>query len=168
MTAKNSVLRTSTRDEDLVGKDSLRLWLRLLNTTNLIEQYVRRKLRTEFNCTLPKFDVLAELGRSEKPQTMSELSRQLMVSNGNATGVIDRLQRDGLVQRLSSEDDRRVQYISLTKTGKLAFKRMAAAHETWITELMSGLRKTEIKEYNERLRQFKNTILKYLEETDNA
>lgn len=168
MTAKNSVIRTSTRDEDLVGKDSLRLWLRLLNTTNLIEQYVRKKLRIEFNCTLPKFDVLAELGRSETPQTMSELSRQLMVSNGNATGVIDRLQRDGLVQRLNSVDDRRVQYISLTKAGRMAFKKMAAAHETWITELMSGLKKSEVKQFNERLSQLKNTIFKYLEETDNA
>lgn len=168
MTAKNVVIRTSTRDEDLVGKDSLRLWLRLLNSTNLIEQYVRKKLRVEFNCTLPKFDVLAELGRSEKPQTMSELSRRLMVSNGNATGVIDRLQRDGLVQRLSSADDRRVQYISLTKAGRQAFKKMAVAHETWIAELMSGLKKSEIKQLNEQLRHLKNIILTSLETAYNA
>lgn len=168
MTAKNIFIRTSTRDEDLVGKDSLRLWLRLLNTTNLIEQYVRKKLRIEFNCTLPKFDVLAELGRSKKPQTMSELSRQLMVSNGNATGVIDRLHRDGLVQRLSSADDRRVQYISLTKAGRKAFEKMAAAHETWISELMSQFKKSEIKEFNEQLRHLKNTIIKSLEEIENA
>lgn len=166
MTVKSNIIRESLSEDIPAGKDSLRLWLRLLNTTSLMQQYVRRKFRVEFNFTLPKFDVLAELSRSEKPQTMSELSRQLMVSNGNATGVIDRLQRDGLVQRLSSADDRRVQYISLTKEGKQAFRKMAVAHEAWITELMSGLRKSEIKQFNEQLRHLKNTILKSLEVTD--
>jgi DNA-binding MarR family transcriptional regulator len=168
MTVKNNVFIKSISEEVPPGKDSLRLWLRLLNTTNLLEQYVRKKFRMEFDFTLPKFDVLAELSRSEKPQTMSELSRQLMVSNGNATGVIDRLQRDGLVQRLSSADDRRVQYISMTKKGRQAFRKMAVAHETWITEIMSGLKKSEIKQFNEELRHLKNIIVKSLEETDNA
>lgn len=166
MTAKKMISQIETGDAYLLGKESLRLWLRLLGSTNLVEQYLRNKLRTEFNTTLSKFDVLAELERSQKPQNMTALSRQLMVTNGNVTGVIDRLQKDGLVQRLNSTDDRRMQYISLTRKGRRAFNRMAAANETWITKLFSGLKKSEIKQLSEQIRIIKNSIVKTLEKTD--
>ena len=121
------------------SKRSLRIWLRLLGCTTLIEQAVRARLRDEFKVTLPQFDVLAELDAAGEPQTMSALSRRLMVSNGNVTGVIDRLARADLVTRTPSSDDRRVQFIALTAVGQRRFATMAAAHEGWVDELIGGL-----------------------------
>jgi DNA-binding MarR family transcriptional regulator len=114
------------------SKESLRLWLRLLTCESMIEQHVRTKLRETFAITLPQFDVLAELDYVGKPLTMTELSTQLMVSNGNITGVVDRLVRDAYVERLPSPGDRRVQLISLSNKGKQEFKKMARQHELWI------------------------------------
>jgi len=121
------------------GKQPLRLWLRLLTCANLIEQQVRGRLRDTFAVTLPQFDVLAELDAAGEPQTMTALSNRLMVSNGNVTGVIDRLERAGMVERCASTRDRRVQYIALTASGRMRFTEMAAAHEGWIAELLGGL-----------------------------
>ena len=121
------------------SKRSLRIWLRLLGCSTLIEQQVRARLRAEFGITLPQFDVLAELDAADGPQTMSALSRRLMVSNGNVTGVIDRLERVGLVRRAASAEDRRVQYIALTAAGRRRFATMAAAHERWIDGLLGDL-----------------------------
>lgn len=121
------------------SKRSLRIWLRLLGCSTLIEHTVRVRLRDEFGITLPQFDILAELDAAGEPQTMSALSRRLMVSNGNVTGVIDRLARAGLVSRTVSTDDRRVQFIALTPRGRRRFAAMAAAHEQWIDELLGGL-----------------------------
>jgi len=121
------------------GKQALRLWLRLLACTNQVEQQVRQRLRGEFDITLPQFDVLAELDAADGPQTMSALSRRLMVSNGNVTGVIDRLVRAGLVGRSVSPTDRRVQYIALTTVGRQRFATMAAAHESWVASLFAGV-----------------------------
>ena len=124
---------------EVPSKRSLRIWLRLLSSTTLIEQAVRARLRDEFKVTLPQFDVLAELDAAGEPQTMSALSRRLMVSNGNVTGVIDRLARADLVTRTPSPDDRRVQFIALTAVGRRRFATMAAAHEGWVHELIGGL-----------------------------
>ncbi|MDX1593873.1 MAG: MarR family transcriptional regulator [Gammaproteobacteria bacterium] len=123
----------------VTGKRSLRLWLRLLGCSTLIEQHVRTRLRDTFRVTLPQFDVLAELDAAGAPQTMSALSRRLMVSNGNVTGVIDRLERVGLVQRTPSTEDRRVHYIALTPHGRRRFAAMAAAHEGWVDALLGEL-----------------------------
>ena len=121
------------------SKQALRLWLRLLSCENTIEQQLRQRLRERFNVTLPQFDVLAELEHSGKPMTMSALSRDLMVSNGNITGVVDRLVRDSYVRREASTTDRRVQYISLTEDGLTRFQTMAAEHERWVVDTFSGL-----------------------------
>ena len=125
------------------SKRSLRIWLRLLGSATLIEQQVRARLRDTFDITLPQFDVLAELDAAGEPQTMSALSRRLMVSNGNVTGVIDRLVRAGLVRRTPSAEDRRVQYIALTPKGRRRFTTMATAHEGWIDELLGGLEQAD-------------------------
>jgi DNA-binding MarR family transcriptional regulator len=121
------------------SKRSLRIWLRLLSCSTLIEQQVRGRLRDDFGITLPQFDVLAELDAAGEAQTMSALSRRLMVSNGNVTGVIDRPERAGLVARRPSADDRRVHYIALTTRGRRRFATMAEAHEQWIDALLGQL-----------------------------
>ncbi len=118
---------------------SLRLWLRLLTCVTLIENHVRRRLRSEFNTTLPRFDLLAQLARHQQGLRMNELSRLMMVSGGNITGITDGLEKDGLVERVVSPDDRRAWQVCLTPSGRETFARMATAHEGWIAGLMSSL-----------------------------
>lgn len=145
------------------GKQSLRLWLRLLACENLVEQTVRARLRTDFDITLPQFDVLSELEHAGDALTMSQLSQKLMVSNGNVTGVVDRLERDGYVRRRASETDRRVQYIELTDKGIVAFREMARTHEHWIEDLFSHLGANDIKALINGLGRVKDSIVDELE-----
>lgn len=140
------------------GKQSLRLWLRLLACENLIEQTVRARLRIAFDITLPQFDVLSELEHAGSALTMSQLSQKLMVSNGNVTGVVDRLERDGLVRRRASSTDRRVQYIELTEQGISLFRDIASEHEHWIENLLGDLSPNEIKALIAGLGKAKDSI----------
>ncbi len=140
------------------GKQSLRLWLRLLACENLIEQTVRTRLRVAFDITLPQFDVLSELEHAGNALTMSQLSQKLMVSNGNVTGVVDRLERDGLVRRRASSTDRRVQYIELTEQGVSLFRDIASEHERWIENLLGDLSANEIKTLIAGLGKAKDSI----------
>ena len=137
----------------------LRLWLRLLSTSNLIEQHIRGRLRSEFGITLPQFDVLSELERAGEAQTMSALSQRLLVSNGNITGVVDRLEREGLVRRRPAARDRRVLYIELTAKGGALFQRMAKAHQAWLTALFNELPPDDISQLSDRLGQLKRTVV---------
>ena len=121
------------------SKEAIRTWLRLLSCEARVEQTLRTRFRLQFSVTLPQFDVLSELERAGKPLTMSQLSRELMVSNGNVTGVIDRLEKGGLVSRHRADHDRRVQYIDLTASGRAEFNRMARQHEAWIDEMFENL-----------------------------
>jgi DNA-binding MarR family transcriptional regulator len=125
----------------------LRTWLRLLACTNIIEGHIRGALREKFDTTLPRFDLLAQLdaASAEAPRglTMSELSRRLMVTNGNLTGLVDRLAREGLVARRVSPPDRRTQMISLTAAGKQALGAMTPDHATWVRDMFSGLTDAE-------------------------
>ena len=120
-------------------KESIRTWLRLLSCETVIEQQLRSLFRTHFSVTLPQFDVLSELERTGEQMTMSELSRELMVSNGNVTGVIDRLEKNGFVTRTRAEHDRRVQYIELTPKGLGEFNEMARHHASWLDDMLSDL-----------------------------
>lgn len=126
-------------DAPVQSRDRLRLWLRLLACTTTIEQVIRAKLRAEFDTTLPRFDVLAILARSDKGLTMSELSRGLMVSNGNVTGLIDRMAEEGLVMRIPHPGDRRSSYVALSRKGRERFDEMAARHAGWIDDMFEGL-----------------------------
>jgi DNA-binding MarR family transcriptional regulator len=119
--------------------DDLRLWLRLLTCCNLIEGDIRSRLRTDFETTLPRFDLMAQLLRVPEGMKMSELSRHMMVTNGNITGITDQLEKEGLVERIKVASDRRSSIIRLTPKGKRSFKRMADAHEQWIRGLFGSL-----------------------------
>jgi len=121
------------------SKQSLRLWLRMLSCTTRIENIIRERLRQDFNTTLPRFDVMAALDRNPDGLSMGELSRYLMVSNGNVTGVVNRLVDDGLVTRSLSPSDRRSHLVKLTSEGRTTFQHMAQIHEGWIDELFSEI-----------------------------
>lgn len=120
-------------------KTRLRLWLKLLKVTRRVEGELRENLRSEFGSTLPRFDVMAALNRFPKGLKMSELSGVLKVSNGNVTGIVDRLVKDGLVIRSAVPGDRRALVVRLTKRGDEEFLRQAAAHEAWIDTLLSAI-----------------------------
>ena len=119
--------------EDVHG--SLRVWLQLLTCTALIERHVRERLRDRFDITLPRFDMMAQLDREPKGLKMSELSRRLMVTGGNVTGLTDQLVAEGLVARRGIPGDRRAYNVRLTPKGKRQFEAMAAEHEAWIVAL---------------------------------
>jgi DNA-binding MarR family transcriptional regulator len=119
--------------------DALRLWLRLFTCSQLIERTIRVRLRLEFNTTLPRFDLMAQLERNPDGLKMGELSKRLMVTGGNITGLTDQLVREGLVKRQPISGDRRAFAVQLTAKGKRAFDAMASAHERWVIGLLAGL-----------------------------
>jgi DNA-binding MarR family transcriptional regulator len=129
----------SQRRQASESRQKLRLWLRLLRTSRSIEAELRKRLRHAFGETLPRFDVMAALARAPAGMTMSELSRLLVVSNGNVTGLVDALVADRLVVRVPLKEDRRSMLVKLTSAGGGHFAAMAAEHEGWIEEIFAGL-----------------------------
>jgi DNA-binding MarR family transcriptional regulator len=122
---------------------ALRLWLRLLTCHSLVETQLRNALRTRFETTLPRFDLMAQLERHPEGLKMRDLSRLLMVSGGNVTGIADRLVEEGLIERRDDPRDRRAYTVCLTPKGKAQFAEMAALHEQWVIALFDGLAREE-------------------------
>ena len=118
---------------------ALRLWLRMLASTTQIEAEIRRRLRERFDISLARFDYLAQLYRYREGMKMRELSRYLMVTGGNVTGLTDDLAQEGMVVRENSPLDRRAWIVRLTAKGRRHFEAMARVHEGWILELFAGL-----------------------------
>jgi len=141
------VLQTVSRpDRETAARSgdhrALRLWLRLLTCTQLVERRVRSRLRSRFRTTLPRFDLMSQLERHPGGLKMNELSRRMMVTGGNVTGIVDQLAKEGLVER-TADADRRAYRVRLTHAGERAFAEMARAHEEWIVEILSGLARRE-------------------------
>ena len=140
------------------SKQRLRLWLRMLRATRAIEAELRERLRLEFSLTLPQFDVLAALARRDGSITMTELSRMLIVSNGNVTGIVDRLEADGLVARRPVAGDRRAMLARLTSQGEAEFARLAAEHEAWVDELLGTVSAAEADQLIARLQAVRDRL----------
>lgn len=121
------------------SKERLRLWLKILKVSRFVEAELRDRLRREHDSTLPRFDVMAALYRVGAGLKMSELSGVLRVSNGNVTGIVDRLVEEGYVLRVPVEGDRRATMVRLTTKGRERFEMLAAAHEGWVDELLAGI-----------------------------
>jgi len=138
--------------------ESLRLWLRLLTCTHLIETHVRKALAKEFKTTLPRFDLMAQLERAPQGLQMGELSRRMLVTGGNVTGIVDQLERSGLLVRTEDPADRRAYLVKLTKEGRRLFGQMAAEHETWIVTLFSGIPKREQRALTESLSRLRGQL----------
>lgn len=147
-------------DREQLSQRRLRSWIRLLRFTRGTENHLREFLRLRFDTTLPRFDVAAALFRSAGPMRMSELSSQLLVSNGNATAVVDRLEKDGMVKRVPSDEDRRSVLVALTEEGRVWFEEIADAHAAEIDRLFKGVGPEDL----DTLRSF----LKRVEETADA
>ena len=122
-----------------LSRRRLRTWIRLLRLTRRTENILREYMRVSHGTTLPRFDVMAALYRVDTPMKMSALSQMLLVSNGNASTVVDRLEKDGLVARVSATGDRRVVNVALTKQGRNQFEVLAAGHESLVDDILGGL-----------------------------
>jgi DNA-binding MarR family transcriptional regulator len=145
--------RPHTRRSEAGNEQRLRLWLRLLRTSRSIEAELRRRFAAEFATTLPKFDVMAALSRAPNGMKMSELSRHLMVSNGNVTGIIGRLAAEEVVERLAQAGDRRATCVRLTDEGRTRFAAMAEAHARWIAAILRDFSAAEVESLSRLLRR---------------
>ncbi len=146
---------TRATDDD---HEALRVWLRLLTCTNIVESRLRTWLRTSYDSTLPRFDLMAQLDRHPDGLKMRELSRRLMVTGGNVTGLTDKLVEEGLVERRDDPRDRRAYTVHLTPEGKRLFRKMAGAHEQWVIDLFAGLDHGEKMQMLELLNRLKRHL----------
>lgn len=136
----------STSTVATASKERLRAWLKILKTARHIEKELRERFRTELDTTLPRFDVMSALSRAPDGLKMHELSSALRVSNGNVTGIVDRLVDNGLVERQAVQGDRRAQLICLTSLGVSTFGDQALIHETWVDELLTDLPASDVEQ----------------------
>ena len=144
--------------------DELRLWLRLLTCTQQIERQVRAGLRDQFDTTLPRFDLMSQLERAPEGMKMNELSRRMMVTGGNVTGITDQLVTEGLVERMQVEGDRRAFRVRLTAKGRSHFHAMAQRHEQWIVDAFAALGVRDIATLHRLLGKVKqHTLSNFLE-----
>ena len=145
---------SARRDTD--SKARLRLWIRLLRATRVVEAQTRELFKRKFNATVPRFDVMAALSRKPDGMLMSEISRFLLVSNGNVTGIVERLVKDGFIARSRRNGDRRTSFVRLTARGRAAFGEMSAAHEGWIDQLLGGFTAREAERLSGKLKCFRS------------
>ncbi|PHZ84050.1 MarR family winged helix-turn-helix transcriptional regulator [Paremcibacter congregatus] len=127
-----------------VDTKKLGLWLRLISNSHMVEKEVRNLFRSEYGVTLPRFDLMSALFREPGGLTMGELSRRLLVSNGNVTGIVERLQKEGLVKRWVLPTDRRIYSVGLTPKGRAEFKDMADSHRQWISGIFGDIEQDEL------------------------
>lgn len=137
---------------------AVRLWLRLLGCHNHIEEVLRKNLRSRFGTTLARFDLMAQLERHPEGLRMQDLSRQLMVTGGNVTGLTDRLVEEGLIERRADPSDRRAFIVNLTPVGRRQFAAMATQHEAWVVELFEGFDREELNRLSEALSRLKHKL----------
>jgi DNA-binding MarR family transcriptional regulator len=149
---------TKVGDAPADHRAELRLWLRLLTCSTLIETEIRRKLQEHFSFTLPRFDLLAQLDKAEDGLVLGEVSKRLMVSAGNVTAIVDRLLASGQITRNAAPHDRRVQIIRMTPEGRTAFKAMAAQHGDWIGDMFGDLKPGEIEALMGLLAKLKTSV----------
>ncbi|MBC7608179.1 MAG: MarR family transcriptional regulator [Polaromonas sp.] len=135
--------------------EALRLWLRLLTCTQLVEKQVRTQLREQFDTTLPRFDLMAQLERNPDGLKMNELSRRMMVTGGNVTGITDQLVAEGVVERMEVNGDRRAYRVRLTARGRKVFDEMARQHEAWIVAAFGSLSLREVESLHKLLGKVK-------------
>jgi DNA-binding MarR family transcriptional regulator len=156
---KNSS-NTASSNSQLNKKQVIRLWLGLLKNTTEIERYLRTQLHKNFASTLPQFDLLAALDHAKKPLSKTELSQQMMVSNGNVTWLVNRMVSEGLITHMHSTQDRRVKLVELTKIGAAAFQKMVVQHEKWLINIFKDLKTDDLNLLVSSLRQLRKVTRK--------
>lgn len=157
MTTTKPRAKTTVSADD--GHLQVRLWLRMLGSANIVLGQLRRALRDEFDITMPAFDLLAQTHRPPQGPTMGQLSQRLMVSKGNVTDLVERLENKGLIRRELDEEDARVQHVYLTPAGEALVERMLPAHRAWLAEMMAGLDEASLTQLYDLIGTFKSTLV---------
>ncbi len=137
----------------------LALWLRLVTNSNIIEKEIRNLFKSEFGVTLPRFDLMSVLYRELGGLTMGQLSKRMLVSNGNVTGIVERLQKEGLVKRWVLPTDRRIYSVGLTAKGRADFKKLADRHKEWIADILGNIADEDLDPMIEMMDNLKITLL---------
>jgi len=140
-------------DTDPLSLRRIRAWLRVLRLVRGTENRLREFLRVNYNTTLPRFDVAAALYRRSEPMKMSDLSKMLLVSNGNATAVVDRLEAEGKAQRVAKQEDKRVVLVELTDEGRAWFREVAAAHQAEVNRIFSNLGEDDLTQLRDLIKR---------------
>ena len=156
-----SIAQLSLDHESRIGHDdhqAIRLWLRLLTCANLIERHLRHRLRAEFDITLPRFDLMAQLAREPQGLTMGDLSQRMMVSGGNVSGIATQLEKEGLISREPVSGNRRAFCVTLTAAGNKRFAEMAIAHEGWIVDCLGELSDADYEHLMALLKDIKSGV----------
>ena len=156
-----SIAQLSLDHESRIEHDdhqAIRLWLRLLTCTNLIERHLRNRLRSEFDITLPRFDLMAQLAREPEGLTMGDLSQRMMVSGGNVSGIATQLEKEGLISREPVPGNRRAFCVTLTEAGHKRFAEMATAPEGWIVDCLGELSDSEYEHMMAMLKDIKTGV----------
>lgn len=160
MTSNKDIGAPSDLETRLIEQDhhSIKLWLRLLTCSSLIERKLRTALREEFNTTLPRFDFLAQLDRVPEGLSMGELSNRMMVSGGNVSGIAGQLVKEGLISRQAVPENRRTFIVKLSPKGRSFFQEMAVRHEQWIVALLGELNMKDVNQAMGLLGKVKATL----------
>ncbi|MDE0988350.1 MAG: MarR family transcriptional regulator [Pseudomonadales bacterium] len=160
MTSNKNTGASSDLETRLIEQDhhSIKLWLRLLTCSSLIERKLRTALREEFNTTLPRFDFLAQLDRVPEGLSMGELSNRMMVSGGNVSGIAGQLVKEGLISRRAVPENRRTFIVKLSPKGRRFFQKMAVRHEQWVISLLGELSMEDVKQTMGLLGKVKATL----------
>src|ERR1700740_3563511 len=145
-------------DGALAGRIEVRAWLRLLSCSTVVEKRLRRRFIEQFDTTLPRFDVLATLERHPDGVAMGELSRSLLVSNGNVTSLVRQLESAGLISSRPAPDDRRSSIVTLTEQGRVHFAELAEAHHAWIHGMLGGMERADLEALYKLLAKLKSSI----------
>jgi len=141
-----------------LSKRRLKAWIRMLGTVRATENHLRGFLRDGHATTLPRFDVMAALWRRREGVTMGDLSRMLLVSGGNATAIVARLEADGLCLRTPSDRDRRTVYVTLTERGVATFERQAREHEHTISALFGSISEADLDALTDILKRLRPKV----------
>jgi DNA-binding MarR family transcriptional regulator len=141
------------------GHLQVRVWLRMLGSANVVLGQLRRALREEFDITMPAFDLLAQVHRPPQGPTMGQLSQRLMVSKGNVSDLVERLETKGLILRRIDDEDGRVQHVHLTPEGEALVERMLPAHRAWLKDMMTGLDEESLVQLYQLIGAFKTTLV---------
>jgi DNA-binding MarR family transcriptional regulator len=158
---RDEVLETMFRekhDGELEPRADVRVWLRMLSCTIVIEKRLRRRFIEQFETTLPRFDVMAALERHADGMTMGELSNALLVSNGNVTAIVRQLERDGYAVSRPAPGDRRSSIVALTSRGRTDFAVLAEAHHEWIKQMLAGMSSVDKAALHDLLQSLKSSI----------
>jgi MarR family 2-MHQ and catechol resistance regulon transcriptional repressor len=142
---------------------SVEMLFNLIYTCDVIQTHLARKMEAE-GLSLGSFNALMILSRcDERGCPMHELGELLLVSRANTTGLVDCLERKGLVERFASPADRRVRLARLTKAGHKLLETILPAHYLRVRELLRGVNNKDKAALSELLTKLRHNVLHSLQ-----